>query len=94
MALGTIDSAPSGLILEDEDIEDEFKKLEMEVSGQNLDASTSESGATGKTVATDSDDLLSAALSNLKLVEDTGKETVNQKSNSKSKTKILELDVS
>ncbi|XP_022938857.1 charged multivesicular body protein 7 [Cucurbita moschata] len=89
-----IDSAPSGLILEEEDIEEEFKKLELEVAGQNLDASTSDTGAniaTGNQVATVSDDSLSAALSNLKLVEETGKETVIQKSNSKSKSKIMEL---
>lgn len=94
MALCIIDSAPSGSILEEEDIKEEFKKLELEVAGQNLDASTSDTGvniATGNQVATVSDDSLSAALSNLKLVEETGKETVIQKSNSKSKLKIMEL---
>lgn len=93
-----IDSAPSGSIPEDEDIEEEFKKLELEVTaGQKLNASTSESGvniAAGETVATVSDDSLSAALSNLKLVEETGKETANQKLNFKSKSKLMELGIS
>ncbi|XP_038875996.1 uncharacterized protein LOC120068336 isoform X2 [Benincasa hispida] len=92
------DSAPSGSIPEDEDIEEEFKKLELEVTaGQNLDPSTSESVvniATGETVATVSDDLLSDALSNLKLVEETGNVTAIQKSNSKSKSKMMELGIS
>lgn len=95
---GFIDSAPSGSIPEDEDIEEEFKKLELEVTaGQKLNASTSESGvniAAGETVATVSDDSLSAALSNLKLVEETGKETANQKLNFKSKSKLMELGIS
>ncbi|XP_022146425.1 charged multivesicular body protein 7 [Momordica charantia] len=84
-----IDSAPSGSILEDEDIEEEFRKFELEVTGQNIDVPTPNSGASV------SDDLLSIALSNLKLVEDTGKETtVNQNSNSNSKSKIMELGIS
>ena len=85
-ALGIIDSVPSTSILDDEDIEEVFKKLELELTaGQILGASTSESAvniATGETVAAVCDDSLSSTLSNLKLVEEVEKENANQKSNS------------
>ncbi|KAA0052285.1 charged multivesicular body protein 7 isoform X2 [Cucumis melo var. makuwa] len=87
IALGIIDSVPSTSILDDEDIEEVFKKLELELTaGQILGASTSESAvniATGETVAAVCDDSLSSTLSNLKLVEEVEKENPNQKSNSK-----------
>ncbi|XP_008466468.1 uncharacterized protein LOC103503835 isoform X2 [Cucumis melo] len=95
----TIDSVPSASIPNDEeDIEEVFKKLELELTAaQILDASTSESAvniATGETVVVVCDDSLSSTLSNLKLVEEVEKEDANQKSNSKRNSKIMELGIS
>ncbi|KAA0046390.1 charged multivesicular body protein 7 isoform X2 [Cucumis melo var. makuwa] len=55
MALGIIDSVPSASTSNDEDIEEVFKKLELELTaGQIIDTSTLESTvniAIGETVA-------------------------------------------
>ncbi|EEF47153.1 charged multivesicular body protein 7 [Ricinus communis] len=65
-----LESTPSYTVIEDEDIEEEFKKLEMEVGTVDLQSPvprigmSSTSGETDNSVSTDS---LSDALSNLKL---------------------------
>ncbi|KAG8653364.1 uncharacterized protein LOC110615567 isoform X2 [Manihot esculenta] len=65
-----LESTPSYAGIEDEDVEEEFKKLEFEVGSDDLQPSvprigvSSTSGETGNLVSTDS---LSDALSNLKL---------------------------
>ncbi|KAF2324985.1 hypothetical protein GH714_022089 [Hevea brasiliensis] len=65
-----LESTPSYSGIEDEDVEEEFKKLEFEVGSENLQPSVPGIGVCGTSGETDnlvSTDSLSDALSNLKL---------------------------
>ncbi|XP_062178199.1 uncharacterized protein LOC133883036 [Alnus glutinosa] len=64
--------------IEDEDIEEEFKKLELEVGSGNLQVPSSKVGvdsAAGQAEALESAESLSAAMSNLKLTDNSPRES-------------------
>ncbi|XP_019076837.1 uncharacterized protein LOC100259014 isoform X2 [Vitis vinifera] len=66
------ESDPSYVDIEDEDIEEEFRKLELELGNQNLQILVSQAGvdtAAGETEASESSKSLCDALSDLKLAD-------------------------
>ena len=74
--------------IEDEDIEEELEKLELELESENLQISKVEVGNTsGEMDALGSTDSLTDALSNLKLHDDSARESVSQKSPLPTRTK-------
>ncbi|KAK8509740.1 hypothetical protein V6N13_093590 [Hibiscus sabdariffa] len=78
-----LDSAPY-LDMEDEDIEEEFRKLELEVGNENLEDLDPEAGVSD---TPGSDQTLADALSNLKLVDTPAKGSVIQNSRTQAKSK-------
>ncbi|XP_061967533.1 uncharacterized protein LOC133691170 isoform X3 [Populus nigra] len=74
--------------IEDEDIEEELEKLELELESENLQISKVEAGNTsGEMDALGSTDSLTDALSNLKLHDGSARESVSQKSPFPTRTK-------
>ncbi|XP_011025277.1 PREDICTED: uncharacterized protein LOC105126188 isoform X3 [Populus euphratica] len=74
--------------IEDEDIEEELEKLELELESENLKISKVEVGSTsGEMGALGSTDSLTDALSNLKLHDGSATESVSQKSPFPTRTK-------
>ena len=66
------ESDPSYVDIEDEDIEEEFRKLELELGNQNPQILVSQAGvdtAAGETEASESSKSLCDALSDLKLAD-------------------------
>lgn len=97
MALvAAVESIPSSNDIEDEDIEEEFKKLELEVGGgklQVLNPKTRVDGPTGQVEV--SVESLSDALSNVKLTGNTtGESAIENRMASmrENKSKDLELE--
>lgn len=66
--------------IEDEDIEDEFKKLELEVGGALSPVPTVDTGSSKETISSETAELLSQSIANLTITDDVGKETVVQDS--------------
>lgn len=79
MYLDVVESTPSYTDdIEDEDIEEEFKKLELEVGSGNLQVPGSKVGvdsAAGQAEASECAESLSAAMSNLKLTDNSTRES-------------------
>lgn len=74
--------------IEDEDIEEELEKLELELESENLQISKVEVGNTsGEMDTLESTDSLTDALSNLKLHKGSASESVGQKSPIPTRTK-------
>ncbi|KAL8120336.1 uncharacterized protein LOC141724706 [Apium graveolens] len=66
--------------IEDEDIEDEFKKLELEVGGAPSPVPTLNMGSAKETISSDTAELLSQPIANLTITNDIDKKTVVQDS--------------
>lgn len=62
--------------IEDEDIEEEFKKLELEVGGALSPVPTVDTGSSKQTISSKTAELLSQSIANLTITDDVGKETV------------------
>uniref|UniRef100_A0A2N9G718 Charged multivesicular body protein 7 n=1 Tax=Fagus sylvatica TaxID=28930 RepID=A0A2N9G718_FAGSY len=92
-----LESTPSYTDVEDEDIEEEFNNLELEVGSENLQVSTSQMGVDSavEVEALESADSLSDALSNLKLTGNTNRESASKNpmlAMRQNKSKKLELE--
>lgn len=97
VAVAVIESTPSYTDVEDEDIEEEFKNLELEVGSENLQVPTSQTGVDSavEVEALESADSLSDALSNLKLTGNTNRESASKNpmlAMRQNKSKKLELE--
>ncbi|KAK7820515.1 charged multivesicular body protein 7 [Quercus suber] len=76
-----LESTPSYTDVEDEDIEEEFNKLELEVGSGNLQVPISQTGVDstlGEVEALESPESLSDALSNLKLSDNSTRESASK----------------
>ncbi|XP_012083024.1 uncharacterized protein LOC105642715 isoform X2 [Jatropha curcas] len=87
-----LESTPSYTGIEDEDIEEEFKKLEVEIGSENLQSHVPRIGVSSISGERDNwgpSDSLSGAFSNLKLQDASARESMNQRTN-ESKNVTLE----
>ncbi|KAL8094404.1 hypothetical protein AgCh_036075 [Apium graveolens] len=66
--------------IEDEDIEVEFKKLELEVGAALSPVPTVDMGSSKETISSKTAELLGQSIANLKITDDVGKEAVVQDS--------------
>lgn len=81
MAVDVTESTPPYTDVEDEDIDEEFKKLELEVGSGNLQVPISQTGVdstSGEVEALESPESLSDALSNLKLSDNSTRELASK----------------
>lgn len=66
--------------IEDEDIEDEFRKLELEVGGSPSPVPTLDMGSGKETISSEAAELLSKSIASLSITDDVSKKTVVQDS--------------